>query len=100
MIKEERRLWYDFLKSLPVPVKRQKVLGNCIVDFYCASAKLVIELDGSQNFEDTGIAADKARDDYLRGLGLSIKRYSNADVDKRFESVCADIYKYIFGKDM
>jgi very-short-patch-repair endonuclease len=96
MTKEERRLWYDFLKNLPVSVKRQKVIGNYIVDFYCASAKLVIELDGSQHFDDAGIAADKTRDNYLRGLGLNIKRYSNADINKRFESVCSDIYRSIF----
>ena len=45
MTKEERHLWYDFLKLLPITVNRQKVVGNYIVDFYCAEAKLVIELD-------------------------------------------------------
>ena len=54
MTKEERHLWYDFLKTLPETVNRQKVIGPCIVDFYCASAGLVIELDGSQHFEETG----------------------------------------------
>ena len=49
--KEERHLWYDFLKSLPVMVHRQKVIGPYIVDFYIAAAKLVIELDGSQHFD-------------------------------------------------
>ncbi len=98
MTKEERHLWYDFLKDLSVPVKRQKVFGKYIVDFYCASAKLVIELDGSQHFEASGIEADKVRDDYLHGLGLSVKRYSNADVNKQFESVCSDIYNFIFDR--
>lgn len=96
MTKEERHLWYDFLKQLPVTVKRQNVFGQYIVDFYCASAKLVIELDGSQHFEDTGAAADRVRDEYLQGLGLRVKRYSNADVNQRFESVCSDIYMLIF----
>lgn len=96
MTKEECHLWYDFLKSLPVTVNRQKVLGKYIVDFYCASARLVIELDGSQHFEGMGIAADKTRDDYLKSRGFSIKRYSNEDVNKRFESVCSDIYKLVF----
>ena len=50
MTKEERHLWYDFLKQLPITVHRQKPLGNYIVDFYIASAKLVIELDGSQHY--------------------------------------------------
>ncbi len=96
MTKEERHLWYDFLKGLPVTVNRQKVFGKYIADFYCASAMLVIELDGSQHFEDTGAKADKTRDEYLKGLGLCVKRYSNEDVNKRFESVCSDIYQSIF----
>jgi very-short-patch-repair endonuclease len=96
MTKEERHLWYDFLKSMPMTFQRQKVIGGYIVDFFCASTKLVIELDGSQHFEDTRAAADKIRDDYLQGLGLKIKRYSNADVNQRFGSVCSDIYNMIF----
>ena len=55
MTKEERHLWYDFLRSYPVRFSRQKVLGKYIADFYCAEAKLVIELDGSQHNEDRNI---------------------------------------------
>ena len=51
MTKEEKHLWYDFLKDLPITVNRQKVIGNYIVDFYCYKAKLVVELDGSQLYE-------------------------------------------------
>ena len=51
MTKEERRLWYDFLRTYPAHVYRQRVIGHYIVDFYCAEAKLVIELDGSQHYE-------------------------------------------------
>ena len=46
MTKEERHLWYDFLKSLPITVNRQKVIGNYIVDFYIASSKIVIIIVG------------------------------------------------------
>ena len=95
MTDEERHLWYDFLKGLPVVFKRQKVIGNYIVDFYCADAKLVIELDGSQHYDEQGIESDGKRDDYLRSLGLTVKRYSNADINKRFASVCEDIYRFI-----
>ena len=69
MTKEERHLWYDFLKSLPVTVKRQMVIGPYIVDFYIASAKLVIELDGSQHYREEGIVTDKERDQFLHGSG-------------------------------
>ena len=93
MTKEERHLWYDFLKTLPVTVNRQKVIGAYIVDFYCASAKLVIELDGSQHYEDMGAASDLVRDDALNRLGLTVVRYSNADINRNFDGVCADLLR-------
>lgn len=95
MTKEERRLWYDCLKRLPVAFHRQKVIGQYIVDFYCAQAKLVIELDGSQHYEDKNIEADARRDAYLQSLGLMVKRYSNTDINKQFDNVCKDIYNLI-----
>lgn len=95
MTKEERHLWYDFLKSLPQTVHRQKVIGPYIVDFYCASAKLVIELDGSQHYEQEGRRKDTLRDTYLQNLGLTVLRYSNLDVNKNFEGVCVDILQHI-----
>ena len=91
MTKEERHLWYDFLKNLPVTVNRQKVIGNYIVDFYIATAKLVIELDGSQHYEEKGVENDTKRDAFLNGLGIKVLRYSDLDVNQRFESVCDDI---------
>ena len=95
MTKEERHLWYDFLKGLPVMVHRQKVIGNYIVDFYIAEEKLVIELDGSQHFEDAGKQADAVRDAYLNSVGVMVLRYSNADVNQRFRGVCEDILNHM-----
>ena len=95
MTKEERHLWYDFLKSLPVTVNRQKVIGNYIVHFYIATAKIVIELDGSQHYEDKGIESDAKRDKYLNSLGIKVLRYSNPDVNQRFDGVCEDIMNHI-----
>ena len=91
MTKEERHLWYDFLRNLPINVHRQKVIGRSIVDFYIAEAKLVIELDGSQHYEETTALKDMERDAYLRSLGISVVRYSNADGNKNFAAVCQDI---------
>ena len=91
MTKEERRLWYEFLKELPITVNRQKTIGSCIVDFYCAKARLVIELDGSQHYDDQGQKADKIRDEYLKSLGFRVLRYSNADINQNFKEVCEDI---------
>ncbi len=95
MTKEERHLWYDFLKSLPITVNRQKVIDNYIVDFYVASSKLVIELDGSQHYEENGIENDAKRNEYLNSLGIKVLRYSNLDINQRFESVCEDILNHI-----
>ncbi len=93
MTKEERRLWYDFLKRLPITVNRQKVIGPYIVDFYCASRKLVIELDGSQHYEDEGAASDRGRDHALNQLGITVVRYSNDDINRNFDGVCADLLR-------
>ena len=95
MTKEERRLWYECLKLLPVTVNRQKVIGRYIVDFYCASAKLVIELDGSQHYEQTALAADQERDAYLRSLGLTVLRYTNLEVNRNFKDICEDVYRHV-----
>ena len=95
MTKEERHLWYDFLKSQPVIFKRQKVIGNYIVDFFCAEAKLVIELDGSQHYNDAGKAADMVRDQYLKDKGLTVLRYSNLEIAENFAGVCTDIRNHI-----
>ena len=62
MTKEEKHLWYDFLKKIPQTVNRQKVVGNYILDFYCANAKIAIELDGAQHYEKEGKAKDQERD--------------------------------------
>ena len=87
MTKEERHLWYDFLKDYPVMVHRQKTIGPYIVDFYIAQANLVIELDGSQHYEESGSHADQLRDAYLQGLGLEILRIPNNEVDQNFRGV-------------
>ncbi len=94
LTKEESRLWYDFLKKLPVTVNRQKVIGNYIVDFYCDKYKTVIELDGSQHYDGEQERADRERDGYLSSLGITVLRYSNRDINERFANVCEDILKH------
>ena len=91
MTKEERHLWYDFLRTYPVRFSRQKVLGRCIVDFYSAKAKLVIELDGSQHYGAEQVAQDAERTAFLNGYGLQVIRIPNHEVSENFEGVCAYI---------
>ena len=95
MTPEEKHLWYDFLKTLPVTFNRQKVIGKYIVDFYCASAKIVIELDGSQHYTDDSIVKDEERDNYLKTFGIKVLRYSNYEFNKNFKAVCEDILRQI-----
>ena len=91
MTKEERHLWYDFLKTYPVQFRRQYGIGNYIADFYCYQAKLVIELDGSQHCDPSDIQYDKKRTAYLQAQGLLVIRYSNLDIMKNFRGVCENI---------
>ena len=88
MTKEERRLWYDFLRNYPIKFSRQKVLGKYIVDFYSAQAKLIIELDGSQHFTEEEIEKDMERTKYLKQYGLTVIRIANNEVNKNFKGVC------------
>ena len=91
MTKEERHLWYDFLKKLTPEVKRQKIIGNYIADFYCPQCKVVIELDGSQHFESDVAARDKERDNYFAERGIKVLRYANNEINNNFDGVCTDI---------
>ena len=95
MTKEEKHLWYDFLKKLPITFNRQKVIGKYIVDFYCSSAKIAIELDGSQHYDDENKQKDTLRDEYLKNLGIKVLRYSNLDIHNNFDAVCRDILNHL-----
>ena len=91
MTKEERRLWYHFLRSHPVKFYRQRVVGNYILDFYAVKAKLAIELDGSQHYTEEGQLTDITRTAFLNRLGIEVMRFSNPDVLNNFEGVCIAI---------
>ena len=88
MTKEERHLWYDFLRTYPIRFSRQKVLGKYIADFYSAEAKLVIELDGSQHYEPDNAEKDQVRTAFLENYGLAIIRIPNNEVSSNFRGVC------------
>ena len=95
MTKEERHLWYDFLRSYPVRFIRQKILGKFIVDFYCAKAKLVVELDGSQHYEEINIERDTERTRYLERYGLTVIRIPNNEINRNFRGVCEYIDGFV-----
>ena len=95
MTPEEKHLWYDFLKKLPITVKRQYVIDNFILDFFIPSSNIAIELDGSQHFEPDAKEADCHRDQQLAEHRIKVLRYTNMDIKNRFEGVVSDILKHV-----
>ena len=102
MTKEEKHLWYDYLKpyhqQFHVVFLRQKIVGDYILDFYCPKAKLAIELDGSQHYQEEAVIYDRQRTEFLNQLGISVLRYSNRDIHTRFEEVCNDIDCHVIAR--
>ena len=88
MTKEERRLWYDFLRTYPIRFLRQKVIDNYIVDFYCHDARLIIEPDGSQYYEEKGLLQDEMRTEKTENRNLNVIRIPNNEINKNFSGVC------------
>ena len=88
---EENHLWYDFLRNYPVRFQRQKAIDHFIADFYCHAAKLVIELDGSQHYEEQHKRYNDFRTEILEGYDLTVIRFTNTQIKKNFEGV----YQYI-----
>ena len=95
MTKEEKHLWYDFLRTYPVRFLRQKILGKYIADFYCAEAKLVIELDGSEHYTEKGKQYDVQRTDFLEEYSLRVVRIPNTEIHKNFRGVCEYIDRLV-----
>ena len=95
MTPEEKHLWYDFLKSLPLTVRRQHNIENYIVDFYIAEKKIVIEVDGAQHLTEENKEADEKRDEDLALWGIRVLRYSNESIRKSFTAVADDILKQL-----
>ena len=88
MTKEERHLWYDFLRSYPIRFLRQKVIDCYIVDFYCHDARLIIELDGSQHYQLSGLIKDQIRTERIESRNFKVLRIPNHLIFSRFREVC------------
>ena len=91
MTKEERRLWYEYLRTYPCRFRRQVAFGKYILDFYCAAAKLIVELDGSQHYEEEAREKDQQRTAYLEQCGLYVFRVANNQIKESFDAVCEAI---------
>ena len=95
MTPQERKLWFGFLRNYPIKIYNQRVIEFFIVDFYCAEAKLVIELDGSQHYTEQGQLYDHERSCIIGQYGIEVLRFSNREVNRQFEAVCAQIDRTI-----
>ena len=95
MTPHERKLWYLFLRTYPVKIYKQRIIQTYIADFYCAPAKLVIELDGSEHYDADAMAYDARRSKTLEDLGLRVLRFTNREVDREFPLVCERIDQVI-----
>ena len=84
----ERKFWYEYLRDYPVRFQRQKAIGNYIVDFYCAKAQLVIELDGGGHYTPEQAKKDNLRTKELEAMNLNVLRICNLDIDQNFRGVC------------
>ena len=93
--KEESLLWYRFLNKYPLRFRRQYIIGNYIADFYCHRAKLIVELDGSQHYEEAEKQYDEKRTTYFHSQGIEVLRFSNLDVLREFDNVCTMIHTII-----
>ena len=95
MTKEEKHLWYDFLKGYPVRFLRQKIIDDYIADFYCHRARLVIELDGSQHYTKDGLLNDKIRTEHIEKRDLTVFRIPNGEINHNFEGICRFIDEFV-----
>ena len=95
MTRQEKHLWYDYLKNYPINVYKQRIIGDYIADFYCHQARLVIELDGSQHYKEDVRVYDAQRTSFFEDNGIMVLRFSNRNVDESFISVCNLIDKTI-----
>ena len=95
MTHEEKHLWYDFLRNYPVKFRRQKIISSFIADFYCREALLVIEVDGSQHYDEQGMAYDAERTKIIEAQNIIVIRFTNHEVNTEFNSCCALIHQVV-----
>ena len=95
MTRHEKHLWYDFLRYYPIKIYKQRIIDNYVADFYCHSARLVIELDGSGHYSVKGRMYDQERSTVFEKYGILVLRFSNTDIDNHFEDVCRMIDRII-----
>lgn len=95
MTRQERHLWYDFLRGYSIKFRRQAVLQGYILDFYAPSVRLAVELDGGQHYDGSGLEKDQIRTTVLNCAGITVIRFTNTQIDQEFQSVCEEIERQV-----
>jgi very-short-patch-repair endonuclease len=97
MTEAEQALWFKLRRKqlLDVQFYRQRPIGNYVVDFYAPSAKLVIEVDGSQHLEKDHLVLDEQRDKFLESQGLQVLRFDNLQVLQTLDLVIEQIFRVL-----
>ena len=95
MTPQERKLWYEFLRMYPVRFIRQRPVDHYILDFYCASRRIAIEIDGRQHSSMSGEKYDRQRSEILSTYKIRVIRFTNNEIDEEFETVCRRICEMI-----
>jgi very-short-patch-repair endonuclease len=75
--------------------RRQYSVDKYILDFYCPSAKLAIEVDGDSHFSETSIASDAIRQKAIEHLGIRFLRFTNGDIYENIDEVVSKISEYL-----
>jgi very-short-patch-repair endonuclease len=88
---EEKKLWYQYLSGYPIRFTKQKIINNCILDFYCAKCRLCIEVDGGQHYTEPGLTHDEVRTELLNAYGITVIRFMNDRIVNDFFTVCNEI---------
>ncbi len=99
MTQAEQKIWDEFLKHLPLRILKQRPIDNYIADFYCASLKLVIEIDGAIHNNDEQIGYDEVRTKIFEGYGLRVIRFTNDEILNNFEIVCSSLSEILIPPD-
>ncbi len=97
MTDAENLLWSKIRRKQLVDCQfyRQRIIGSFIVDFYCPKAKLVVEVDGGQHYNEPQIAKDKKREDYLQKLGMRVLRFSDEEILRNTSEVLEKIFQLL-----
>jgi len=95
MTRQESHLWYDYLRLYPLRFQRQKAIYHYIADFFCASAKLIIELDGHQHESADAKEYDYIRTQAFEGAGITVLRFKNEDIENHFRTACETIDRVV-----